>query len=184
MYRIGNLSVKLLLLLVITLAISCKKKKSNRYPDNGLPPVTSTGENVFACYRDDVPWISKQGRPDMEGIYKDDTVIAVGTVHLNNTTEQIRIVLNKTNFPAQVNYPLNDTNDAYVRLFTNGFSQCFHDSPGYGHVSFKKIANGSVTLSQASDKVLSGTFEFYVVPDFCDTVRFTNGRFDLQIFEH
>jgi hypothetical protein len=75
MNLIQNLSI---FTVIIFLGITaCKKKKANRYPDDGLPAISSTGENVFACHRDGIPWISSVGRPDMQGTYHDDSVIGL-----------------------------------------------------------------------------------------------------------
>jgi hypothetical protein len=172
-------------LLVLLLSAPCLFslcRKKSIHLDNGLPVVSNERANVFACRRNDIPWISARGS-SMEADYMNDTLIVKGKVTKENKTELIQIILNKTNFSVQTIYPLNDTVNAFVSYFASGFTECFEDLPEYGHIATRKITNGSVTLTRLDNKVIAGTFRFDVPADYCDTIRFTDGRFDIQVFQ-
>src|SRR5699024_778488 len=65
----------LLLFCIPFLLISseCKKHQSNPYSDNGLPPATHTGENIFACRVNGEVWIAKKGLSISESSLHADT---------------------------------------------------------------------------------------------------------------
>jgi hypothetical protein len=170
-----------LFLFVTALLFSYCNKRSAPNTDQ-LPDNSSKGENTFACYRNGIPWIAKRGA-GMEGNFFGDTLVAKATVSSNNKTEILEIVLRQTNFPAQSVYALTDTVNAYVSYFSNGFTDCFAPLPGYGDIATRKVTNGTVTLTRADGKVIAGFFAFGVVSDRCDTIQFTSGRFDIQVFQ-
>jgi hypothetical protein len=174
------MTAPLLITLSCLLFLSGCKKKS-LYPDNGLPAVTSVGNDVFACHRDGTPWISERGAPSMNGIYSNDTLYARGTVDKADRSESLEIILYDVNYPTQTTYAFNDTAIAYVEYISFGPNECFSNFGGFGQMVVRKITNGSVTITRADDQVLAGTFQFGLTTDLCDTIHFTNGRFDLRI---
>jgi hypothetical protein len=54
---------------------------------------------------------------------------------------------------------------------------------GYG-VGRGKSFQGELKLSKVdvSNKIISGTFWFNIKTDFCDTLKITDGRFDIKYY--
>ncbi len=158
--------------------IHCKKNNPNS--DNGLPPATQTGQGVFACRMNGEPWISKRGRPDMGVYYTTDTLITGGTVSDNAFLESLNINLLGIFSTAKQVYQLTDSAKAFVAYSRVGGTQCFNGG-NYGGIT-KKITNGTVTITKADtvNKIFSGTFNFVIPTDFCDTLKITDGRFDIK----
>jgi|GEM_PF-2680790 len=126
------------------------------------------------------PWISKRGRPDMGVYFYNDTLIIVGTITKNAFLEQFIISLHGIYTTAKQQYELNDTTKAFVYYLTYGGKNCFNRGV-YGGVE-KKVIGGAVTITKADtvQKIFSGTFNFNIPTDFCDTLKVTDGRFDIR----
>jgi hypothetical protein len=115
----------------------CKKPKFDPNSDNGLPPATQEGKNIFACKVNGQPWISRQGRPRMNGgIIGDTTFGAYGSIKLpNGDVEYISIVLDGVYKRNKSEYQLNDTSNAYFVYERNGTTPCFStSSAGFGNL--------------------------------------------------
>jgi hypothetical protein len=176
-----NLTPLLVLLSLLCTTPGCKKKPVNS--DHGLPSASHEGRDIFACYRDGLPWISKRGAPSMMGYFRHDSILAHGTVDDGTRIESVDIKLFPANYPVQATYAFNDSLRAYVLYISTGSSNCFSPDGGFGQMAVRKITNGSVTITRADDHVLSGTFDFVVPTDFCDSIRFSSGRFDLRQYD-
>jgi hypothetical protein len=165
--------------------ISFQCKKSNPNSDNGLPPATQTGQNIFACKMNGLPWISRKGRPAMGGDINGDTTLAIGGSVLFNSGDQERlgIVINGIYRYSQTTYVLNDTLTAYGVYEKSPGKDCFSQvSIGYGGWVVKKVAGGFLNITKVDTlkKIIAGTFNFHVITDFCDTLKLTDGRFDIK----
>jgi len=179
-----GLALKLVIpFLLITFSMfSFQCKKSNPNSDNGLPPATQTGQGVFACRVNGEPWISKRGRPDMGGSLSKDTLIAKGTTTLKNgDIETFVIYLRGTFNLNQKEYLLNDTTNSYILYLRVNSGDCFQNNAGYGAV-IKKFDTGKLMVTKADSisKIIAGTFSFQIPTDYCDTLKVTDGRFDIK----
>ena len=78
-------------------------------------------------------------------------------------------------------YILNDTTNSYILYLRVRNGSCFHSNISYGGV-LKKLNNGNLTITKADSvlKIISGTFNFDLPTDFCDTLKITDGRFDIK----
>lgn len=54
-----SIILSILCIAIISTASNCKKNTIDPNSDNGLPPVTQTGANIFACKVNGKPWISE-----------------------------------------------------------------------------------------------------------------------------
>ncbi|MBS1580175.1 MAG: hypothetical protein JST29_11090 [Bacteroidetes bacterium] len=169
-------------LLIITIfAISCSScKKSTPDPVSQLPPETQTGANTFGCLINGVAFKPKGslfGPPSLQCAYQylnggyyfqlgasDDLhSISVGTDSLKikeNTTYQLLSFNNAGVASGQYNY------------YGGTIIPPVHTNPLYP-------GSLSITKYDSINQIVSGTFWFNVVYNN-DTVRITNGRFDMH----
>lgn len=132
-------------------------------PIDQLPPATQTGANTFGCLINGEP-LSITNSNLMTAIYQGGFVqFGGGGVYMrvldpftvntfNDLTNRARYIIHQDNAPALCYYD---------------FEDCFE-----GYVKFTKI--------DQTNYIISGTFEFSTVNEQCDTVRITNGRFDMR----
>jgi len=146
-----------------------------------LPLATQTGANIFACRVNGAAWISKTGSFNLGGGLTNDTLYVHGSnpesasyYELFNIAIAGLVIGN--NF-----YLLNDTSRYFAEFSTN--KPCFINSSGFG-VGSGKSYNGQVSLTKVDtvQKILSGTFWFNIKTDFCDTLKITDGRFDIRYY--
>ncbi|RPD45603.1 DUF6252 family protein [Paracnuella aquatica] len=171
----------LILFLLTLLSTTCKKENA-KAPQ--LPPATQEGKRVFACKVNGKVWISKGGIREMNGGIDGDTLSARGTIDTDDgRIESFGIVLLGSYRDGETEYELNDTASAYAVYRRNPGADCFStDGRGYGSVVRVKITGGHLTVTRADrvNNIVSGTFRFNVPTDYCDTIKVTEGRFDIK----
>lgn len=76
---------------------------------------------------------------------------------------------------------LNDTSLRFAKFSTN--KPCFANIGGL-NVGSGKSYDGKLFLTKIDtfQKIISGTFQFSIKTDFCDTLKITDGRFDIKYF--
>lgn len=172
----------ILLTLTTTLLFfcACKKPKTPTQPDNpyGLPNATQTGADVFACRVNGQNWVSSKSIYSMNAGYRNDTLFAFGTIGDNNYFEKLGFEINGNSQP-NMTYQVGPRTCSF-RLSTN--KSCL----GYlgSNVLNLQGVNGLVRLTQndTNKKIISGAFECIIPIPNCDTLRITDGRFDLRYF--
>lgn len=167
-----------LLVLFLFSCTACKKHKQPN-PDNpyGLPNATQTGANVFACRVNGQNWISKSGSLYIRGGLQNSELAVSGFY------EQT-MGINLNNFShSYLSYQLSDTINSYGLYQVNN-SCLLNPSGGFGGVTLVKSTNGLLTLTNVDTikKILSGTFWFNIKTDYCDTLKITDGRFDIKYY--
>ncbi len=168
--------------LFLLTASECKKPKQLT-PDNpyGLPNATQTGANIFACRLNGQNWISKSSIFNLGGGITKDTLYAHGSNPISSTYyEQFDIAI--TDFVTGRNFfMLNDTTRRFAKFSTN--KPCFLNASGYG-IGYGKNYTGELSLTKVDtvNKILSGTFWFNIKTDYCDTLKITDGRFDIRYY--
>ena len=146
-------------------------KKDDPTPLERLPPATTTGANTWGCLVNGEAWTSKGA----DNMGSDWTVPDGMSVRMYFSTRRISLV-----FP--------DTTSSY-RLLVGAYALVPNNLVG-SHASVRigsKIYNGSnlvggiVHLNRVDRQagVVSGTFELTIVDQPGDTLRVTNGRFDI-----
>jgi hypothetical protein len=168
----------------------CKKNSTN--PIDQLPPSTQTGANTFGCLINGqafTPGGSSLSGPDLAGIYQylisgtpngytfaidgsnksnpcNITGVGFGfdSVSISTGTYPLRF---RKNGQGGGGYRLLQCNAADVLLYTN-------DSIG-----------GQLTITRfdLSNQIASGTFWFDVLDNNGDTIKITDGRFDVHFTE-
>ena len=178
-------SLLLIMAFIALTSSECKKSKFDPNSDNGLPPATQVGQGVFACKVNGQPWISESGLRNMGGGLQGDTLSAFGTVDLEDgPIEHYQVILLGVYDSSRQVYELNNTTNAYAVYRRTRGEQCFNIAGGFGGVISKKITGGRLTITKAdpSAKIIAGTFSFAVPTDYCDTLRVTEGRFDIKYY--
>jgi hypothetical protein len=168
-------------LFIFLVSSKCNKDKIS---SNVLPPPTQQGLDIFACNLNDSVWISEQGIDRMNAVIRHDTLGIRGS--RTNPDKSIDVILINLTSVFDVNrksYDLNDTAHSCATYVVTGYSNCITSSSGYGGGGVKKSIGGHLLFTKIDTvhKILSGTFDFQILTDYCDTFKFTDGRFDLKL---
>jgi len=172
-----------LLLCLIFCVASCKKENSSP-----LPAATQVGAHTFGCKINGKTWVPDgvggfaQIKAISGGYYEDAdgnlTNVYISTYHSDRTKIDIYI---KNVTKAGV-YPLDQvTNIRFAELRPLNYGAYFPDT-GKAFVT-NPTYTGTVTITRADtvNFIVSGTFEFTVYdPDSKQTIRITDGRFDID----
>lgn len=161
-------------------ASKCKKDQYNPYGDNGLPPATQDGRNIFACRVNGKPWISGTHMFDIGGGVGDTLNVKGSNPKDGIYAERFYIQVN--NLVSNVNtYRLNDTTKSFARYSTN--QPCFDIRNGYSlGIGYSIDGQLNITRLDREKKIVSGTFSFIIPTQYCDTLHITDGRFDIKYF--
>ncbi|HSZ87515.1 MAG TPA: hypothetical protein VK787_15890 [Puia sp.] len=157
---------------------NCKKdngpKSDNPY---GLPNATRSGLGTFACRINGIDFIAKYGAYNglPNGKYSSDST-TLGASFGSNYFLFFDVHV-KENVQLNLAYEMyNNSNLSFVYLSD---SSCFGIS---SNVINAFTAIGSIKFSRLDsvNKIISGTFSFQVPIPACDTLNFTDGRFDIH----
>jgi len=172
-----------LLALLLLSGIACRK---HRMDSNGLPPATQEGKNTLGFLLNGKPWTPKGFRGessnlslDYEPDYKNGGFNIVARDFTNPITEQFIIgIIDSLNFlPIPSTISLNHHGLLGV-MFSNQECEYFSsDSDTY--------SSGSLTITKldVTDErvIISGKFNATLYKPGCDSIRITDGRFDLSL---
>ena len=168
-------------MLVLLCAASCKKENKN---EDQLPPATQTGANTFGCLVNGKVFVPRgydgTGRPNPHVQYEYDLngqpylIIEARQYTSNQITGNIRIGFGNLNTLGY--YPVSDSFN-----FSVGWIQVIPNcGMGTSDPSVHVWGGGVITKLDNSNDIISGTFEFKAIKPGCDTVRVTDGRFDIK----
>jgi hypothetical protein len=168
---------KIFFLLVAALLASCEDTgcESNPTPKTELeklPPITQTGENTFGCLVNGKAFVSET-TTDAVAFYQMGILQIIGGL----IDEEISFIIHEDNTPIlSGKYDLvnNSLAEASFYSYINGNTCIYTD---------KNVITGTLTITQLNLQqfILAGTFEFDAVTTVCDTVKITDGRFDLSL---
>ena len=182
------------LFLIIATTTQCNK--TNVDPD-GLPPETQTGAGTFACKINGVVWQWKD--PDYQFLdtrpktrWSFDNSSYGGTLYIGgfrysdgkNSDSFLTITADSINFRkvALVALKIGDFSCDFDD-FNSKSTMCnqFSTNPSYDRTTtFKSSGTLVVTKFDQSSKILSGTFHATIKQTDCDTLKITDGRFDIK----
>ena len=177
------LRLPILALCCLLLNISCKKNSDYPKDKNGLPSATQSGKETLGFMLDDEPWIPDGNinaptlSPSYDPGYNNGVMSITAHRILSNSIDQyfgmgITGDLNFVKTP--ITYSLNHTgllNVVFRKDFVNLQST---DDTTY--------CSGSLTLIKfdKTNSIASGTFNFTLASPSIDTIRITDGRFDVK----
>jgi hypothetical protein len=150
-------------------------------PKETLPPATQTGANTFGCYVNGKLWVPKGYDGTSNLILNYDPTFNKGTFDLrsyrypNSSTWFQSIILASDSLSATGLYMINDKHqDAQ-----------FMDSKACNYYGFDATVNrtGTLTITKfdLAKGIISGTFQFTLSKPACDTIKITQGRFDMKL---
>jgi hypothetical protein len=168
------LKMKTLVLFAVVMAISggCRLFKSDdpepKTELEKLPPITQEGRNTFGCLVNGKAFAVTSAY-EMTAIYQGGGVqFGAGGIYM--------VVVDP--FSIGVHYDFKDVGKGTSRAkYTKEVGEnmfCFYE--------YSNTFSGSLDVSKIDkvDYVISGLFEFSTVTPGCDTIKITNGRFDMQ----
>ena len=175
-----------ILLLAITICFPqcCKEKPHNNNTDvPGLPPATQTGANTLGFLLNGVPWVpaGNNGTANMSidfdpGFNNGGMGIAAYKVIANNNLEYFGIgIADSLNFLIpQFNLPLRQKS-LFRITFVKGICEYFS-------IDSSIVLNGELTINKLDrvNNIIAGTFNATLFKPGCDTIRITEGRFDMK----
>ena len=173
-----NYIIWLRLLAINCFFASCKKEK-----EDTLPPATQIGAGTFGCKINGRVYIPKgsssTGAPNPKVQYDVDLN---GNPYLSIETFQNPTDVNSgliISFGYLVNTGLYSGKDSF--RFAYG-SPVTNNNCGISTLdtTITVKGGGEITKLDISNRVISGTFDFKSLKPGCDTVRITNGRFDIK----
>jgi len=178
-----NLSLLLLSLLLVQCSWLLPKKEV--LPE--LPPPTREGNNTFGCYLNDKPWTPKgrMGTRSNLNMTYDPTYngghLAIRAFRIEGNREQFMTIGLDSLTKAGI-YSLSLPNKLGGAYF-NDYNDHNNTACEYNDDS-NLYRKGSLTITRfdLQARVIAGTFEFTLARPGCDTVRVTDGRFDMRIY--
>ena len=167
-------------------ASECKKHKPGN-PIDQLPPETQTGANTFGCLINGEIFLPKGpslgpilqcAYQYLDNSYDHGYFFQLGAIHKNKTTDVLSVgiftdslTITNGTFTLGNNQKGNAyalytraTDTVHVNLYTS------NDLPG----------QLTITKFDETNQIVSGTFWFSVVKSPGDTIKITDGRFDMQ----
>jgi hypothetical protein len=190
----------LALLLVLGSTFNACKKTNKTLADNayGLPNATETGANIFACRVNDSNWIMPNAYlseigTSYSGSNNRDSLWFFARGASNFTFYSIRFsILGVIKTGSE--FRLNDTTKTFADADAV-FLNC-KPSDTYGDHESLTAIDGNILFTKFSgtynvpdccsrgnydpNAIISGKFNFTVVFPGCDTIRVTDGRFDIN----
>jgi hypothetical protein len=145
-----------------------------------LPAITQTGANTFGCLVNEKLWLPKgnYGTANLDVSY-DPTYeggsLDVSAYRITGDVDQF-MVLGGINISTTGQYNLSIVENSPGALFKDHLTGCSYIEP-------QDRVSGSFTISRLDleNAIISGTFEFTLAKAGCDTIRVTQGRFDMRI---
>jgi hypothetical protein len=164
----------------------CSSCKENVVPEGSLPPETQTGANTFGCKINDTVWVARRlGAFAGISTTYDPTYLG-GTFTLDAADQKYRNT-NGGNF---------DNFDISITHFNRTGIYNFLDSANINfHQETKKceyvlqyptiipVLKGSINVKKfdITNRIVAGTFECIMYVKGCDTLKITEGRFDVKL---
>jgi hypothetical protein len=156
---------------------NCKKSNGSKL-DNpyGLPNATQNGSMVFACRINGQNRIAAANITSQNGNISKDSVTVFSGFGDAFYFEDVSLIV-YGNVKINTPYVLEDTMQTGFSYDTD--STCFGIS---SNVIFIYKAYGTITFTKLDsiNKIISGNFSLKVPVPGCDTLNFTDGRFDVR----
>jgi len=163
--------------LVILLSIISSCQKESEIPT--LPPITMEGKNIMACKINGELFISK-GVPT----YLNNLGVTFGR-YLNSDNSRFYRIYANVNKPyhsiSLYLYDYNSKDTLYFGGDANLNEAKYYNDVNYGN-TYRTHSNvsGKLIILKDDIDIISGTFEFEAVNEWYDTVKVTEGRFDIK----
>jgi hypothetical protein len=166
----------LTILILTTCCSSCEllfPKTEPKTELEKLPPITQEGKNTFGCLVNGKALFNTNSM-EMHAIYEGGGIQFGSGKEDGSTDSYVNFVLldplSTIEEFSLINLPFHR---AMFRNIVNG-NTCWYE--------YDDTYEGTLTFSKIDriNYIISGTFEFSTVTQGCDTIRITEGRFDMQ----
>jgi hypothetical protein len=140
-----------------------------------LPPKTQEGKGRFGCLVNGKAWVVNDSYHNGAS-YQRDVFQTGADLTDSNRDQTIKIVIRNSVLEENKTYALAVEENNYSEFLTSAPYRCLYFA--------EHTLNGELILTKVdiNNRIVSGEFEFTTVNDECDTVKITDGRFDLQLF--
>ncbi len=185
------------LFILSTTTTQCTKTSTTPDDSNTLPPETQTGTGTFACKINGVVWRYKD--PNYEFLstkpvthWDFDNNSYGGILYLNglryldgiNENDFLNIGLDSLNFKKEaIVFPkTGDFSVSYI-IYKPALQNCsqYSSNPNYDTSNnFSSSGKLNVTRFDKVAKIISGNFYCTIKQSGCDTLKITDGRFDIK----
>jgi hypothetical protein len=151
------------------------RRKDNPSPVEQLPPETQTGAGTFGCLVSGKPWTPKgfNGTPNFSpNLVPNGGVFSISTYRKDGDTDQA-MNMGIKNLTSVGTYPFIIDNTGLIFYDTDNcgsFQTDNSQSQGYFEITKYDMAN----------YIVSGRFNAKLYKAGCDTLRITDGRFDIK----
>ena len=142
---------------------------SRKAPGDQLPPPTQSGKYTFGCLVNGEVMIPNNTNY-MSAVYQGGGIQIGGRMEINSISNRVTLIAID---PIQTNQTYSLTDKALFIKRIEDNTSCYYDYENTfdGWIKFSKI--------DRTNYIVSGTFEYSTVNEDCDTIRVTDGRFDL-----
>lgn len=190
-----------LFFLLLFSSLSCNKDDDGVFKQNRpteLPPITTEGKNTFGCYVDGellVPYPRKAIKDNFEGFYYSGKwgVENHGTFHMfaamegskGNERKTVNIGLDRRVFDMGEYLLFTDSAIHTSQFSANETRLIIRDEAGKTVFESYRVPNpnsGRLNILRLDtlNRIIAGTFYFDAVNKERDTIKVTDGRFDLK----
>ncbi|MGB5928382.1 MAG: hypothetical protein WBH03_09405, partial [Cyclobacteriaceae bacterium] len=140
-------------------------------PIDQLPPLTTEGKGTFGCLVNGEAFVSRY--PDALADY---TVFDNMNIRVDFKSPQSALSITLRNYNMEEGYmEVKDSSTAFFTIYANSRPFCDYSS--------SELIDGWVNIIEFEpfEEFISGDFELIFYDENCDTVRITDGRFDLPL---
>ncbi|HYG02764.1 MAG TPA: hypothetical protein VD927_09975 [Chryseosolibacter sp.] len=141
-----------------------------------LPAATQEGKNTFGCLINGKAWFTTSSTK-AEAVYQLGS-LGIGGSIIRPTNQSIGIAIRDGNDPlVEASYSLLYAPPYYATVQVILNDECY-----YGFHTYLDLYKGTITLTRFDKQnyIVSGLFDFEIVTEGCDTLKITNGRFDIK----
>ncbi|MEM8927298.1 MAG: hypothetical protein AAGC45_03785 [Bacteroidota bacterium] len=173
----------LLFVFLASLIVACNNDDGNDTPENPadvLPPATLTGEGTFGCLVDGEPFFPESGSNRPSAFYQ--FVRGAYTLGISagrndgGGSDFVSIGLGALDIVG-----LEETTYSLISEESGNFSGRYNlGGGGVLRARTTEEKPGILTITNFTDEIVSGTFEFTVLDNDGTEIRITDGRFDLR----
>jgi hypothetical protein len=140
-----------------------------------LPTETQEGKNTIGCLLNGQVWQNHGGgwfNPDYKASYFKKNISVGGSMNTEQDYQSLTLQLNNV-FKGIGNYKLG--NDSTTRVVCiNSKTNCNYDEGTF------TMGNLEITKFDTIKHIVCGRFNFTLIKVDCDTIRATDGRFDIK----
>jgi len=148
-------------------------------PKETLPPATQTGANTFGCLVNGTVWLPKGFNgttnlsPSYDPNFNGKPILNITSYRIVSDTETQEIALGINGIYKIGTYTVMKDTLAFVSFNIKKCNYFYFDSLVY--------RKGSIVITKLDLPIISGTFDFILYKPGCDTLKITNGRFDIKL---